>query len=359
MQKKQRSGQLVSVVVVLLVCGTGTALAADDPSPPKSPVKLVFVHHSTGGNWLGDVDEHLQFDGGLAQQLMANNYYVSATNYGWSVGGDAIGDRTDTGHWWEWFRGPTRDQVMAALYTEYDQNIEGYNNPLPWTRMATDPGGENTIIMFKSCFPNSHISGDPSDPPTVGTNPIRGATNDLASGGSVYTVSNVKGLYNDLLVYFATRPDKLFVLITPPPITADDMYYGDDHTAAHAANARAVANWLVNDWLDGYPHPNVAVFDFYNVLTSGGVDVWTNDLDSAGGNHHRWNGTAVEHVQNVAYNYSVYGAYMDSHPTDAGGQKATAEFVPLLNVFFNRFDAVIFSDGFEDGNTSGWSSSVP
>jgi hypothetical protein len=48
---------------------------------------------------------------------------------------------------------------------------------------------------------------------------------------------------NDILAYFATRQDKLFVLIVSPPPLANDT------DAAHAANARAVANWLVNDWL--------------------------------------------------------------------------------------------------------------
>jgi len=37
-----------------------------------------------------------------------------------------------------------------------------------------------------------------------------------------------------------------------------------------------VANWLVNDWLAGYPYNNVAVFDFYNVLTSNGGNTNTN-----------------------------------------------------------------------------------
>ena len=27
---------------------------ADNPAPPASPVKLIFIHHSTGENWLAD-----------------------------------------------------------------------------------------------------------------------------------------------------------------------------------------------------------------------------------------------------------------------------------------------------------------
>ncbi len=320
--------------VVFMISCFGIAAAADNPEPPAEAVKLIFIHHSTGGNWLGDVDEWEQFDGGLGEALMANNYYVSATNYGWTVNSDDIGSRTDIGQWWDWFRGPNRDEIMNALFHESDQNIGDF---LPWTRMAADPGGENQIIMFKSCYPNSHISGSPNDPPTTSNNPMRGANNDLGWGGSRYTVGNAKGIYNDILEYFATRTDKLWVLITPPPIAADDMYHSDEHTATHAANARALNNWLVNDWLDGYPHNNVAVFDFFNVLTSNGGDVFTNDADASGGNHHRWDGSSIEHVTNIDNNFSSYGAYLDSHPTDAGGQKATSEFLPLLNIFYNRF----------------------
>ena len=56
--------------------------AADDPSPPAAPVKLIFIHHSTGGNWLADPNGDQPY-GGLGRALMDNNYYVSAANYGW------------------------------------------------------------------------------------------------------------------------------------------------------------------------------------------------------------------------------------------------------------------------------------
>lgn len=41
---------------------------ADDPKPPASPVKLIFIHHSTGENWLRDDY------GGLGLALSQNNY---------------------------------------------------------------------------------------------------------------------------------------------------------------------------------------------------------------------------------------------------------------------------------------------
>ncbi len=304
-------------LATILLTSTPTATPTPNPAPPASPVRLIFIHHSTGENWLTDNN------GDLGIALRDNNYFVSDTNYGWGPLPDVIGDYTDIGHWWLWFRGPSAATYMTALYAESRQNSS-------YSRLSVNPGGQNKIIMFKSCFPNSNITGNPNDPPTVGTNPLRGQ--DASS--EYMTVANVKGIYNDILAYFATRPDKLFVLIISPPLVSGDT------DPARAANARAVANWLMNDWLRNYPYPNVAVFDFYNVLTSNGGDRNTNDLGSASGNHHRWRNGAVQHIQTLANNYSSYASDpADSHPTRAGNLKATGEFVPLLNIFYNRWRA--------------------
>ena len=308
-----------------------SAAPTNDPTPPPQPVKLIFVHHSTGGNWLADPN-YDQPNGGLGSALQDNNYFVSATNYGW--GPDSIGDRTDVPNWPEWFTGPNSSAYLEALYSESSQNVGDFG---AWSRLASDPGGENEIIMFKSCFPNSDLYGDPGDAPA-------------SSPNDQYTVSNAKAVYNDLLTYFQTRPDKLFIVITAPPMGQGE--YGEDaqSSAERAANARAFNNWLVNDWLGGYPYNNVAVFDYYNVLTSNGssdrldtpdTNEEPNDAGQEDGNHHRWRNGAVQHVQSVDNDYSAYptDSNWDSHPASAGHQKATAEFVPLLNVYYNRWQA--------------------
>ena len=168
--------------------------------------------------------------------------------------------------------------------------------------------------MFKSCFPNSHLGGNPTDRPH-GANPLRGQD----YGSLDHTVANAKGIYNDMLAYFATRQDKLFVVITAPPLL-ETMAPAPPSCAA--ANARAFNDWLVNDWLDGYPHNNVAVFDFYNVLTSNGGEPTINDAGQENGNHHRWWHGAVQHSRTVNNNFSAYGQYGDSHPTGAGGTES-------------------------------------
>ena len=285
------------------------SMATHNPNPPAATAKLIFVHHSCGENWLADGN------GGLGIALRDNNYFVSDTYYGW--GPDSIGDNTDIGHWWTWFVGPHRDTYTSALYAESGQQTY-------YSRLPTDPGGENQIIMFKSCYPNSNLGGNPNDPPTTGANPLRGR--DYGSGH--HTVANAKGIYNDLLTYFAARQDKLFVVITAPPVIDPDQ----------AANARAFSTWLVNDWLDGYPHANVAVFDFYNILTSNGGNWSTNDLGRDTGNHHRYRNGAIQYITNQGGNTTAYpDGGSDDHPSSAGNQKGAQEFVPLLNIAYNRW----------------------
>ena len=279
------------LMTVLLISGLFFTAAVPylqnlNPDPPDEVIKLIFIHHSTGENWLADGY------GNLGSELDSNNYFVSDTNYGW--GPNSIGDNTDIPLWIEWFRSPQTPTYMDALFNENGQHSS-------YTRTLFDPGGENQIIMFKSCFPNSNLEGNPDDPPNPG-------------GG--LTVGNAKYVYNELLHYFATRPDKLFVAIIAPPVQ-DPTY---------AANARAFNTWLVQDWLgeNGYTHNNVAVWDFYNVLT--GPD-----------NHHRFQDGAVEYITDQGGNTLYYPSNGDNHPRLEGNQKATAEFVPMLNVFYNRW----------------------
>lgn len=277
------------LAAVLLIAAAALPVprqAGDDPNPPDQTVKLIFIHHSTGENWLKD--EY----GDLGQILDRNNYFVSDTNYGW--GPDAIGDRTDIPDWPEWFASGNTPAYMDALFNENGQNAS-------YTRTLSDPGGENTIILFKSCFPNSALEGNPEDPPDP---------------DGWLSVGHAKYVYNQILPYFATRPDKMFVVITAPPLV----------DGTHADNARAFNQWLVNDWLqeNQYAGGNVFVFDFYNILT--GPDA-----------HHRYQDGQVEHIAG-SRNTSYYPSE-DDHPSVQGSRKATEEFVPLLNVFYHRWQA--------------------
>jgi hypothetical protein len=293
----------------------GPRPAALNSSAPPGVVKLVFIHHSVGENWLRP-DE-----GDLMGELNTNHYYVNDTNYEW--GPDKIGDRTDIGQWHEWFLGPKRDTYMSAVYKNTSLTDSAGTNAL------SDPGGEATVIMFKSCFTQGGaMSGSPDDPPLPeGTsNPIY---DQDVGNDSVYTVTNIKGLYRDLLKYFATRQDKLFVLIVPPPSDKDTV------SAENMAALRSVATWLSTQLLASYAYYNVGVFDFSTVLTSNGGSTTQNDLGSSSGSHHRLKGSAVERLVGASPYLAYTGSGQDNHPTAAGSQKATAEFVPLLNVLYH------------------------
>jgi len=181
---------------------------------------------------------------------------------------------------------------MEALVNETEQHSS-------YTRTLSDPGGENQIIMFKSCFPNSALEGSPGDPP--------GTYEELSVSGAKY-------VYNTILPYFSSHPEKLFIVITAPPLS-DSTY---------AENARAFNLWLLNDWLheNNYTHNNVAVFDFYNILTGPNA-------------HHRINNGQIEHT--LGTENTEYYPSGDDHPSVEGSQKATEEFVPMLNVFYHRW----------------------
>ena len=227
-------------------------------------VNLIFIHHSVGENWLND---------GLAEMLNANKIHVADTYYGWSD----MGDYTDTKDWPKWFN----DDVMPSVYSKLD--TETASNSIA-------PGnGENTIIMFKSCFPNSDVGK---------------------------SIDDEKAIYDSLLAYFAQHPDKLFILITPPPM----------QNISHPDKTRELANYLVdkNGWLKDYSLNNVYVFDLYNVLT-------------APENHHWLIGGKEEHIVASDNNTLYYDSGGDDHPNTAGNIKATEEFVPLLLYWYDQF----------------------
>jgi hypothetical protein len=274
---------------------------------PASTVKLVFVHHSVGEIWGTPAPE----GGDLRTQLNQNNYYVRDTNYGWGpddvdASEGTIGDHTDIGQWAHWFLGAHRDTYLAALYsTDHLTDVLGDDT-------MADPGGPHRVVIFKSCFLSAQLlHGKPGDAPAAAgsSNPIYGQ--DHNEDGA-YTDANIKGLYRDLLTYFATKPDTLFVLATTPPSKESET------NADSAAILRDINTWLVHHWLESYPLHNVAVFDFYTVLT---------------GSHHRLASGKVEHVVG-SNNFNAYPSD-DSHPTAAGTQAATAEFLPLLNVAYH------------------------
>ena len=316
--------------------------------PLDNPTKLMFIHHSVGGHWLAH--EY----GGLVNELNKYGIYVNDITYEWepaylsegifnkikrkilalarldTKGPYNIGDRTDIGHWYEWFAGEHSASIMAAVYAENQETdtFGDHSNANSKSPMK-NPGKHfsNEIIMFKSCYPNSLFKGSPEDPPNSTPKPPR----NFLPGSEEHTVANAKRIYNDILPYFASHPDKFFVVVNAPP--RNDL-------PQNGEIARGFNNWLYNDWLEenNYKLNNVFVFDFFNVLTSG--ESWQqNDFGEKSGNHHRiWNGTE-QHIIGVDHHVLVYprDGESDNHPSKSGLNKATHEFVPLLVNRYNKW----------------------
>lgn len=313
--------------------------ASDNKSRRNSSavIKLIFIHHSVGGHWLA------HDYGNLVRALNRNNIYVNDITYDWEPkeltdtaaklakrkllkllkrddhGAYNIGSRTDIGDLYDWFVGPDSRMIMEDVYRENNET-DRFGSHVNDFRLSTqDAGRENEIIVFKSCYPNTLLKGNPNDKPNADVTP----PHNYQAGSALHTVANAKRAYNDALAYFKTRPDKFFVVVTSPPRR---------ELPENGRIARGFANWLYYDWLkeNKYPLKNVMVFDLYNVLTSGsGAN--GSDVGKEEGNHHRmWHGHE-QHVVAADSNVLFYPRKTgDNHPSPAGLQKATEEFVPLL-----------------------------
>jgi hypothetical protein len=247
-----------------------TPRAEPDATPEPetaSAANLIFIHHSCGENWLND---------GLCQALNDNGYHVADIYYGWRE----YGDHTDTADWPMWFT----DEVMGPVYREL--NAMTAQNAIP------PAAGENGIVMFKSCFPNSDVGTGMEDETAV---------------------------YESLLPYFSEHPDKLFILVTPPPMIR----------ISHPAVTRALCDWLCDrdtGWLSRLTTGNVFVFDFYNVLTHPDA-------------HHRFLNGQEEHTSVEGADTLYYDSGGDDHPDREGNRKAAQEFIGLLNYWYQCFSA--------------------
>ncbi|HPF98747.1 MAG TPA: Ig-like domain-containing protein [Kiritimatiellia bacterium] len=262
----------------------------------------LFIHHSVGENWLND---------GLDAALVAKTYIDERNDitYGTVLSPDAgrpaslggtPGDLTDMEAWILWFN-------------DYLGRIKSHGCA----------NGFNRIILFKSCYPNSDIGSDGTEP----GDPFS-SERTIANHKAVYrhpsgagnTYNNGGTIYRPLEDIFAAHPEILFI-----PVTAPALCYGCT-TDANGHRARAFNNWLKNTWLPAYntAHPginNVAVFDLFDVL-------------AYADNH-------ATHPNRLRGEYG--GSTGDSHPNSTGNAAATAAFATtttsLLDIAWAAFAA--------------------
>jgi hypothetical protein len=262
-----------------------------DQAVRDRPLRLLFLHHSIGEHLLADEGPESReagthpCGGGLRRLLEAQGYQVNEATYG-----SKLGQHTDLFDWLPKFR----DHMPALLRLAHqDREL---------------PGGErNDIVLFKSCFPNNQFMGAGSEP----GNPA----------GPELTEANARATLRALLPLFAAQPETLFVFMTTPPISPvvwpeSGLKSGlkrllgkptnREKFAAMNESARRFARWVASPegWLAGYGRTNVAVFDYYDLLTDQGAS------------------------NCLRYPTGAHGE--DSHPSARGQQKAAAELVPFL-----------------------------
>ncbi|MCX5662679.1 MAG: hypothetical protein NTW19_23615 [Planctomycetota bacterium] len=274
------------------------SLATFSDAKPAKPLRLLFIHHSCGGQLLApvgaDVDpgqncvyESHSNGGGLKAALATSGFAVHEASYG-----SAVGEKTDLFDWLPKFRGQMDDVLRVDLQ----------DKQLPDSKT-------NQVVMFKSCYPNSQFVGEGAAP----GNPA----------GPELTVWNAKATFAAMLPEFAKRPEVLFVYVTAPPIAprvhsirfykklvrqirGQPLPQTAEERAREGALARQFNNWVASKdgWLKDYPHKNVAVFDYYDELTDAGKS----DLLA----------------------YPTRDGY-DSHPSQAGNERAAKVFLPFIH----------------------------
>jgi hypothetical protein len=195
-------------------------------------------------------------------------------------------------------------------------------------------GGENTIIMFKSCYPNSKIgppdtSIDLDDPAVRATwlDPDRGGYyNGMWEEGVGGPINYVKAAYIGLLDIFGEHPNRLFIAVTAPAL------HHESTTPGEAQRARKLNEWLRTEWLEGYRdnegHINVAVFDWFreHAYSDDPDDPnhWRNFLDAPG--HEELTGESqAQLVNTLRLDYASPDG--DSHPDKEANERLVRLFV--------------------------------
>jgi hypothetical protein len=187
-----------------------------EPTPgSQGQRRIIFLHHSVGAALIqqGDVRESLTD--------LGYEFY----DHGYNGDGLTLADGTSAG----------RDFGVPDDNTNPDGFADIFAQPLH------DPP-DNTfshlmqydVIVFKSCFPVSNIQ-----------------SNDQSA--------EYKSHYLSIRTRMDQYPNKIFVVVTPPPEIPADT----DSQAA--ARARDFADWLAShEYLDG--HPNVFTLNLFDLL---------------------------------------------------------------------------------------------
>lgn len=215
---------------------------------------VVFLHHSVGENLLTQTD--------LRDRLTQSGLTVWDHDYNWYGLNDPSGASTGYNYWIP--DDNTDPDGLAKLFSQkvYDLPVNGISGLM-----------QHEVIIFKSCFTGNNLGDDEE-------------------------VQEVKGYYETIHQFIAEHPDKLFILLTTPPLNSAEA------DAAMAARDRQVSDWLLsNEFRRGLP--NLYVFDFYSLLAD-------NDPTSSNYNTLRVDyRTGSDNHPNLAANQAVAPVFAD------------------------------------------------
>jgi hypothetical protein len=176
---------------------------------------IMFLHHSVG--------ENLIAQGQVRQKLTAAGYTLWDQAYNWE---QLIGpDGKATGYSYNVPNDNTDPDGLARIFAQA-------LFPVPVNTFSALM--QHEVIIFKSCFPVSDI-----------------ATDEL--------LAEYKTFYLGIREVLRKHPEKVFIVLTPPPLNPAET------TAANAQRARAFANWLTSkEFLT--QQPNVFAFDLFDAF---------------------------------------------------------------------------------------------
>ncbi len=213
-------------MVVLAVLGTQPAglEALDLETPGAAPLdKLFFLHHSTGWGIISEGDVR----GYVAAYNAAHTTQFEFWDQGYNGDGvtDQAGNYFDTQYYVP--NDNTDPDGLHYLWTSAEADAVACRDGL----LAS-----YDVIAFKSCFPASGIYDDDR-------------------------LEQYKAWYLEIRDTLDLHPDKLFVVMSTPPLVPGATNLAD------AARARQLANWFTNSgYLAG--HPNIVYFNLFDALAA-------------------------------------------------------------------------------------------
>ena len=185
--------------------------------------KILFLHHSTGGNvytqgdvpsWISNYNNQNGTNYSIEERAYPNSPYPW-NNYPYD-------------YWNLWVNGEcdSSDPDIECL----DSMVEDYD-----------------VIILKHCYPGSDVLADIGNP---------SVSSDRKS------LENYKLQYRALRDLMDTFPDTIFIVWTLAPrhrLATD---------ADNAARAAQFVDWIKNDFLteDGKSHPNIFIFDLWGIV---------------------------------------------------------------------------------------------